>query len=69
MVNTMSYITFLHYLTHGQFAFCCDCQPPYRRNVVFILVVIIFQLLRARYSVEEYTCVNKHMISDNEQLL
>ena len=30
-----------------------------------ILVVIIFQLLKACYSVQEYTCVNKHMVFDN----
>ena len=47
---------------HGQFAFCCDCPPSYRKNAVLILVVIIFQLFKACYSVQEYTCVNKHMI-------
>ena len=47
---------------YGQFAFCCDCQPSYRRNVFLILVVIIFQLFKPGYSVQEYTRVNKDMI-------
>ena len=50
---------------HGQFAFCGDCQPSYRRNAVLILVVIIFQLFKACHFVQEYICVNKHMIFDN----
>ena len=50
---------------HGQFAFLCHCQPSYIRNVVLILVVIIFQLFKACYSVQEHTCVHKHMIFDN----
>ena len=50
---------------HGQFAFCCDCQPSYRTNFVLMLVVIIFWLFKACYSVQKYTCVNKHMIFDN----
>ena len=49
---------------HGQFAFCCDPEPPYMRNVVLILV-IIFQLFKACYSVQECICVNKDMIFDN----
>ena len=30
-----------------------------------VIVVIIFQLFKACYSVQEYTCVNKHMIFDS----
>ena len=50
---------------HCQFAFCCDCQPSYRLNVVLILVVVFDQFFKACYSVQEYTCVNKYMIFDN----
>ena len=50
---------------HVQFAICCDCQPSYRRDAVLILVVIIFQLFKAYYSVQEYTCINKHMVFNN----
>ena len=42
MVSTVSYIIFYSYSMHGQFAFCCDCQPSYKRNVALICVVIIF---------------------------
>ena len=41
MVNAVSYITFL------QLFYTCDGPPSYRRTSVFILVVIIFQLLKA----------------------
>ena len=51
---------------HGQFAFRYDCQPSYKRNAVLILVVTILQLFKACSSVQGYTCVNKHMIFDNE---
>ena len=44
--------------------FCCDCPPSYRRNAVLILV-IIFQLLKACYSFQEYKCANKHIIFNN----
>ena len=50
---------------HVQFVICCDCQPSYRRDAVLILVVIIFQLFKACYSVQEYTCINKHMVFNN----
>ena len=49
---------------HVQFASCCDCQPSYGRNVL-IIVVIVFQLFKDCYSVQEYTCVNNHMIFNN----
>ena len=49
----------------GQSAFCCDCQPSYKRNVVLIVIVIIFQLFKACYYVQESSSVNKHMIFDN----
>ena len=62
MVNTVSCIHFYSYSMHGQFTFCCDCQPPNGRNVVLIFVVIIFTHV---YSVQEYICVNKHMIFNN----
>ena len=62
MVNSVSYITFLQLFHAWSVPFCCDCQPSYRRNAVLILILKLF---KACYSVQEYTCVNKHMIFDN----
>ena len=50
---------------HGQFGFCCDRQPSFRKNIFLILVIIIFQLFKACYSVQEYIYVIKHTIIDN----
>ena len=48
----------------GQFGFCCDRQTSFRKNI-FLLLVIIFQLFKACFSVQEYTYVIKHAIFDN----
>ena len=42
---------------HGQFAFCCDCQPPYRRDVVLIFVVIIFQVVPQTHDIHDISII------------
>ena len=65
IVNTVSNITFLQ-LFYAWSVWFFDCERSYRRNAVLILVVvIIFQLFKACYCIQEYICVNKHMIFNN----
>ena len=66
MVNSVSYITFFPViLCMVSLLFVVTVHHLIGGMLFLILVVIIFQLFKACSSVQECTCVNKHMIFAN----
>ena len=65
MANAVSHITFLYsYFMHGPFVFFMTANHL-QEKLCLMVVVIIFQFFKACYTVQKYTCVNKHTIFDN----